>query len=268
MQTLADLGLIGLGLSMLAGAAWFMAALRATGARRRDRGLPFDPERIGLMTMSSVVIVFGVHSLIDWTWFVPGNTVVALLCAGWVAGRGPLRDRLAKASGAAIAQRRPGRPLRERLAGFRPTRGAVGTAAGVVILALVTSWAALQPVRAQHAEDAAVDALTVGNFKGAASNARVAAARNPLSLEPLWDLAFIEDARDNKHAAVASLAQAARRQPANAEAWRRLGRYRLSVLDDPKSALEAFRAAYFLDPSSLQSGSDLIEAQRALHAPS
>ena len=88
MQTLADLGLIGVGLSLLATVAWVArgdAARPACGSR--DRGLPFDPERIGLLTMATVVVVFAVHSLIDWTWFVPGNAVVALLCAGWVAGR-------------------------------------------------------------------------------------------------------------------------------------------------------------------------------------
>ena len=40
--------------------------------------------------MLCLVVVFGVHSLVDWTWYVPGNACVALLCAGWLAGRGPL----------------------------------------------------------------------------------------------------------------------------------------------------------------------------------
>ena len=96
IQTLADLGLIGVGLSLLAAAAWLAAAVRSTGLRPRDRGLPFDPERIAVLTMATVVIVFAVHSLIDWTWFVPGNAVVALLCAGWVAGRPGLRERAAE----------------------------------------------------------------------------------------------------------------------------------------------------------------------------
>ena len=38
-----------------------------------------------------VVVVFGAHSLVDWTWFVPGTAVPALLCAAWVAGRGDHR---------------------------------------------------------------------------------------------------------------------------------------------------------------------------------
>ena len=111
MQTLADLGLVGLALSLLATVGWAVAALRVTGVPRRDRGLPFDPERIGLITMASVVVVFGVHSLIDWTWFVPANACVALLCAGWVAGACAARDRLST---------RLAPPIRPFAAGARP----------------------------------------------------------------------------------------------------------------------------------------------------
>ncbi len=56
------------------------------------------------------------------------------------------------------------------------------------------------------------------------------------------------------------------RQPANTEAWRRLGRYRLSVLGDAEGAVRAFRAAYFLDPASIETTSDLVEAVRVLRA--
>ncbi len=110
VQTLADLGLVGLGVSLLGALAWIVAATGATGLRRRDRGLPYDPERIGLLTMATVVLVFAFHSLIDWTWFVPGTVAVALLCAGWVAGRGPLRARLEADRGGAGARRAGGAP--------------------------------------------------------------------------------------------------------------------------------------------------------------
>ena len=93
VQTLADLGLAGMAVSLALLAAWLASAARATGLRRRDRGRPFTPERIGLLTLLAVVVVFGVSSLIDWTWFVPANAAVALLAAGWIAGRGPLGAR-------------------------------------------------------------------------------------------------------------------------------------------------------------------------------
>ncbi len=262
VQTLADLGLIGVALSLLAAAAWLAAAVRATGLRWRDRGLPFDPERIALLTMASVVVIFTVHSLIDWTWFVPGNVVVALLCAGWVAGRPGLRERAAAAAEAPAA--RPERkPWRERL---RRPSPAAGAAVAVVIAALAASWAALQPVRSAHADDRAQDAAELGKYDLALERAKTGAERNPLSLEPLWLLAFIEDARGNTKAANGYLEQAVQKQPANTEAWRRLGRYRLTVLGDSQGAVRAFKAAYFLDPASLQATSDLVEAVRVSRA--
>ena len=51
------------------------------------------------------MIVFGVHSAIDWTWYVPGNAVPALLCAGFVASRMTLRERLAPEATGARARR-------------------------------------------------------------------------------------------------------------------------------------------------------------------
>jgi O-antigen ligase len=264
VQTLADLGLIGLGLSLLVAVAWAAAAMRSTGLRLRDRGLPFDPERIGLLTLATVVLIFATHSLIDWTWYVPGNAAVALLCAGWVAGRPGLRDRLAAAD---RPEAPSGRPWRERL---RPTlrrpspRGLA--ALGAVIAALAMSWAALQPVLASRAGEKAMDEIELGKLDAAAREAHRAADLNSLSLEPIWLLAFINDARGDTSAAARDLERAARSQPANTEAWRRLGRYRLTVLGDAEGAVEAFRAAYFLDPASEDTASDLIEATRVLRA--
>jgi hypothetical protein len=137
VQTLADLGLVGLLLTLALLAAWMAAAGRSThpfnrrwtswrelrgesggasperansseGAdetrarpraqwRRlgwRYRPMPYTAERIGMLTMLCVVVVFGVHSLVDWTWYVPGNACVALLCAGWLAGRGPIEAKI------------------------------------------------------------------------------------------------------------------------------------------------------------------------------
>lgn len=266
VQTLADLGLVGLALSLLATGAWVASAVRATGLRRRDRGLPFDPERIALLTMTTVVLVFGLHSLIDWTWFVPGNAVVGLLCAAWVAGRGPLRDRLQAQSEPATAPLLPRPRLRERVRAYRPGRMPTVAAAAVIAAALAGSWAAIQPVRAARAEDKAIDQAGRGDYNAAAASARTAARRNPLSVEPLWQLAFIANAKGDERGAANALEEAVRLLPASAEAWRRLGRYRLSVLDDPAGAVDAFQAARYLEPQTLQTLSDFLEASRAAGA--
>ncbi len=106
VQTLADLGAIGLALALALLLAWMAAAGRAThlfdrrwtrwrawleiraGARPgwRRSPQPYTPERIGMLSMLCLVVVFGVHSFVDWTWYVPGDAFVALLCAGWLAG--------------------------------------------------------------------------------------------------------------------------------------------------------------------------------------
>ncbi|MCW3038860.1 MAG: hypothetical protein JWM31_765, partial [Solirubrobacterales bacterium] len=107
-QTIADLGLLGLVSTLLLFLAWVLAAAKTTGlTRTRWRTGPFDPERVGLLTLTSVVVVFGVHSAVDWTWFVPGNAVLALLCAGWVAGRGDSRLALGTAAANAAPSRGP-----------------------------------------------------------------------------------------------------------------------------------------------------------------
>ena len=264
VQTLADLGWVGLIVSLLAAGAWLFSAARATGVRRRDRGLPYDPERIGMLTLVVVVLVFAAHSAVDWTWFVPANAAVAAVCAGWVVGRGPLRARLEHPEGPPGPEAPPW-PHASRLAriGQRipPLRAlAVGT---VIAIALAASWTAYQPVRSVHAGDAAFDRLDQGQPEAAADIARIATERNPLSVDPLFELAAIEEARGRTPEAEAALERAVELQPASAEAWRRLGRLRLSTLNDPKGALGAFQAAYYLDPKSPASTSDVIEASRA-----
>ena len=265
VQTLADLGWVGLIASLLAAAAWLVAAARATGVWPADRGLPYDAERIGMLTLVVLVFVFAVHSFIDWTWFVPANAGVAMVCAGWVVGRGPLRERLEHPEGA------PGPsstlwPHASRLArlGERlpPLRAlAVFT---VIAIALAAAWTAYQPVRAVHAGDDAFDRLDQGRPDEAAALARVAVDRNPLSVDPLFELAAIEEARGRTQEAETTLERAVALQPASAEAWRRLGRLRLSTLDDAPGALSAFQAAYYLDPRSTASVSDVVEASRAV----
>ncbi len=99
-QTLADLGLVGLGVSILLLVAWLVAAARTLAfvPRRaswtRDRqAVParrdWTPERAALVGLALTTVVFGLQSAIDWTWFIPGPAAMALVAAGFVAGRGP-----------------------------------------------------------------------------------------------------------------------------------------------------------------------------------
>ncbi len=145
-----------------------------------------------------------------------------------------------------------------------PVSGAWVAAALVVAFALAASWSAWQPVRAVHAGDAAFDRLDAGAPAAAASIARIEAKRNPLSVDPLFDLAAIEQARGRTAQAQIALERAVRLQPANAETWSRLGDLRLVALDDPRGALKAYKAAYYLDPHDPQTGSGVLQATHAL----
>jgi hypothetical protein len=296
-QTLADLGWAGLGLSLLALVLWCWGAARTIGMRRRDRGLPWDAERVGMAALVAVALAFGAHSAIDWTWFVPANVLCGLLAAAWVVARPSLRSRMeaaalvaavptgarARARDAAPLWAPPtehpppvadvagpaGLPVAD--AGWRrPSRFSWPALAGAVIvvaLALSAAWSAFQPVRAVNAGDAAIERLEEGGLEAAASIARIAHDRNPLSPDPLWELAYIEQQRGRLANAEDALEEAVRIQPANAETWRRLGRFQLSTLNQPSDALASFRAAYFLDPRNPVSTSDFLEASRANGQP-
>ena len=266
VQTLSDLGWVGVGLALLAGLAWVLTAARSLGMRRRDRGLPFDAERVGLWTMAAGVVIFAVHSAIDWTWFVPGNVVPALLMAGWVAGRGPLRARLtapdAPPEPEPVAAAEP-RPRWRRLVPA-PLPGVL--AALALATALIAAWAAYQPVRSQNAGDEALALADRGAYEEAVETAQTAVDRNPLSVDPLFELAAIQQGRGQTPEAKAALIRATEVQPASAEVWRRLGQFRLTALSEPRAALKDFQTAFYLDPQSRRSWTDLILATRAVQA--
>jgi len=246
VQTLADLGLIGLAISLAALVAWLVAAGRATGLGRGSPRLPWSGERVALVSLAATVIVFGVSSFVDWTWSVPAVAMTALLCAGWVAGRGPLAARAAAGEPAHSAHSGAEGPARpERSHAERRV-----LAACALIGALALAWAIWQPLRSQDASDAALAALEHGDPARAVADIHTAHERNPLSIDPLLDLSAIEQSRGELPAALAALRQAVALQPANPETWRSLGEFQLSVLGNPRAALAPLAASLYLDPNS------------------
>ena len=281
VQTLADLGLAGLAVSLALLAAWLANAAAATGlarivmgggagvARRRpgphrrwrvvrgDRAQTSSPERIGLLTLVAVVLAFGVHSLVDWTWFVPANAAVALLAAGWIAGRGPLGS---------VATRRSHGSLSERLrAGFAERSRAI-CAAAVVVVALLAAWTVWQPLRSDTIAQRSLETLESGDVAAARAQAMTAHDRNPLAVDPLFKLAKIEEQAGGRQIqARAALEQAVRLQPANPETWIALGSYELRS-DRPQAALTASRRAVYLDPRSSRPIGVFLDARKQIAA--
>ncbi|HVF79581.1 MAG TPA: O-antigen ligase family protein [Solirubrobacteraceae bacterium] len=263
VQTAADLGLAGLAVSLALLAAWLASAMRATGLRRRDRRRPYTPERIGLLTLFAVVIVFGVSSTIDWTWFVPANAAVALLAAGWLAGRGPLGggveddEHRVRATTGLAPRLRAG--LRER------SRAICVVAAALVVL--TTAWTVYQPQRADTISQNALDTLATGNADKARDQALQARDINPLSLDPLYALWTVEAAAGRNSEARRALEQAVRLQPANPDPWIRLAQFELNTLQRPQVALTAIRPALYLDPRSSDAVAVFLAAQRETNSP-
>jgi len=246
-ETFADFGLIGLAISLALLVAWWLDTARTLGLRwpRRGAGERAPPsgeaaaERAGLIALLAVVVTFGLHSLIDWTWFIPGTTVPALACAGWLAGRGPLSARVG-------CLERPRRLSR--------SPGAVMALISTVVVTLVAIWVIVQPLRSSDAAAAAETAAYQGNGGVALSDARSAAAEDPVSVDPLFLLAVIYDHLGNRASARGELVQATSRQPANAATWQELGCFDYSH-HDPQMTQD-FRRLLELQPADAQTASD------------
>ena len=247
-QTLADLGIVGMGLSALLLLAWFAAAGRATGLLPRSRQ-PISAERIGLMTLGATAIAFGVHSAVDWTWFIPGTAVTGLMCAAWVTGYGPPAE-----PHALIARPR-----------WRVTRARLAPLALVLAAGLAGAWTIWQPQRSANANDSALDALLAGRLPQAEADARDAAHIDPLSLDPLLTLSAVQTAMRQPAAARATLERGVHLQPANAESWLRLGQLELAQ-GDPRQALNILAAAVYLDPRNPAGQFAYAQAQQAAGA--
>ena len=197
VQTLADLGWAGLAVSLIAAAAWLLAAAArhrparaATAAcRTTPSGSACSRSRSSSSSSACTRPSTG-----------PGSsppTPASRCCA-------PAGSRAA--GRCAPGSRRPtGRPAPPARRGRTPA-GSRGWASAcrrcaalavivVIATALAAAWTAYQPVRAVHAGDAAFDRLDRGQPDAAANIARIATDRNPLSADPLFELSAIEQAR-------------------------------------------------------------------------
>jgi hypothetical protein len=262
VQTLSDLGLVGLAFSLALLVAWLLAAARPVGlqlpppwsGRGPPSDLPPDPaieasgERAAVVALAAVAVTFGVHSFIDWTWFVPGTAVLGLVCAGWVAGRGPL-------GGARRDQ--PLGPLWLR----------ASAAGGVALVGLGLLWSIWQPLRSDQADDDAVGALARGDIPAALAATQRAEDRDPLSVDPLFERATILESQGRQREANAVLQKAIRLQPSNAAAWEREAVHLFASEHKPAKALPFAKAAVFLDPHSVRARGILLTIVRASKQP-
>jgi Flp pilus assembly protein TadD len=265
LQTLADLGIVGLVISLLALGVWLFAA-RATLDLRRGRIARTDwsIERIGLAALAAMIVVFGVHSALDWTWFVPAVAMTTLFCAGWIAGRGPLAvagERVS--SGGAEVGVPPLEAVRPTVPRGAELKRRAPAAVALLAVAAVSAIAIAQPWRAEQKGEDALRLAGAGDIAGARQAAEKAKDLNPLSVEPYFELATVEEAAGRESVATTLLERAVQLQPASPEAWQRLGDHYLSTLGDPDRALPSLRAALYLDPVSATGRASFVAALRA-----
>jgi O-Antigen ligase len=250
IETFADFGLIGLAVSLALLVAWALAARRALllapAARTRER----LAERGGLAALLGITVTFGISSLVDWTWFIPGVAVPAMLCAGWLAGRGPLPAPV-------------GRSARPRRLASSP--GVGGALVGIVAVALAAGWFIWQPLRSADADAAAFNAMLSGRGAEALADARTAVASDPFSTDALSALSAVYLGLGNLSGARAELVKATSIQPANPATWVALAEFDLHH-GRPAAAVRWLRSALRLDPHSGPTQAALAQAQAQAQA--
>jgi tetratricopeptide (TPR) repeat protein len=214
--------------------------------------------------MLCAVVVFGVHSFVDWTWYVPGNAFVALLFAGWLAGRGALqlgrpRQIAGRDAGGEGQSSAPAwAPAWWRIGLAEVGRLRLGVALAVLVAALLAAWSQWQPQRSEDARQQAL-ALVASEPRAALARARAAVDRDPLSVQALFALSAVQQAAGEPAQARAALQRAVRLQPSNPETWLHLGLY--EIHGNPHAALSDIEAAVYLDPQSV--APELISGPRA-----
>ena len=261
-QTMADLGLLGLVVTTLLFLAWSIAALSATGLlprrllRREGDATPpprrdWDTDRIAIVTLALVPLVFGIQSLLDWTWFIQEPAVMALIPAGFLAGLGPLGE------GADRAARDEDRIQ------WRPDARRIVAAVAAVITALLLAWAIWQPEASDRATNDALALLDEKKFDQALAKTQDAEDLNPLTPDPLLVRAAIDTAANREDDAQTSLERAVILFPGDPQTWYRLAAFQLGTLDAPEQAMETVRGALYLDPHSKAASQLFLDSRGA-----
>jgi hypothetical protein len=257
-QTAADLGIIGLVLTTLLGLAWVLAALSANNLMPRrlmrgasgDEPLPrrdWDEGRIALVAVTLVPIAFAVQSLLDWTWFIPAPAAMALVSAGYVAGRDPN-----------WAEDGP----RAEPISWRPDRGRIVTAVVTLATAGLLAWAIWQPEASDRATNDALALADERKFDHALEKTKDAQDLNPLTPDPLLVRAAIDTQAGREDDARQSLERAVIEFPGDPQTWYRLAAFQVGTLDAPEQALDTLKGLLYIDPQS-RPGRELFLNARA-----
>ena len=135
----------------------------------------------------------------------------------------------------------------------------------VALVALVVVRVAARARRAASARRRVRS--TTGDFDTARDRAERARLLNPLSVEPIWALARVDERQGRDADAEERYVQAVELQPENPETWYALGLYEFQVRGNMCAAYEFLNNAYTLDPAGSQwvEGGELDIAREAVN---
>jgi hypothetical protein len=271
INALSETGIIGLALFAAAMIALLSCVLR------RMRRLRDIPQGALVAAFQAACVAFVVHLSWDWTWDMAAVTLAFLVMAGTVSGylAGVRKDDPAAAvapvdaaqpeasaaadadadadlSGATAADADLGGATvaeidaRPRWVPALPLRG---LASGILIV-LAVGW--LLPYLGDRAESQAVAAAGRGDLLAAAADANRAARFDPLSVDPLFTEALVQQQLGQVRAALVTLDRAARLQPQNYIVHFQLGQLLLGAFDRVPQARAELRLAAALNPLDAQ----------------
>ena len=214
LQHLADGGVVAL--VLLLGLIAAAAAACVCALRRLD-----GPERPAGVALVAVPTAYLGHALVDYSWNFLAVTAPTMVALGVLAAAG-------------------------RTAGARRKRPLLGI--GVVLVAAVVLVSFSFPRLADRMERSSTRALSANDIERARDRALWARFLNPLSIDPLFALARIEEYRGRLGHAEQRYIRAVELQPDNPEAWYALGLFEFEALDNLCATYRFLNNAYTLDP--------------------
>jgi hypothetical protein len=234
LQQLADGGFVALVFFL---AVVIAAVLVCVGAIRRLTG----GERAAAAALVAAPTAYLVHALVDYTWDFLAVTAPAMVALGVLAGSG-----------------------RATLEGTR--RPFLAFASVLIAATMLFSFAS--PQMAERSVRASTRALGDRDFDRARERADQARFFNPLSIDPVFALARVDEREGRPVDAERRYVEAVELQPENPETWYTLGLYEFQVLEDMCAAYGFLNNAYTLDPAGSQwvPGGELDVAREAVDA--
>jgi tetratricopeptide (TPR) repeat protein len=233
LETLAELGIVGLSLLLLTAFAALAVALARLGRRGSDR------ESVAAVT--AVFLAYGVAAGIDWMWELTVVTLVAVVCLGLMTGPATARD-----------------PRRED-AGWeddtvdgltpQPARRPLLLVGAAVAVSAVVVGAHASPLLSDVAIRDSEQAVAADDVERARERARAARSLQPWAASPYLQLALVEERAGDLGAARASIAEAIERDERDWRLW--LVRARLETTSGAVGeARESLLRAIELNPRS------------------